>query len=304
LILGEKGMSASHDATQRRPGLTLVELLVVIAIIAVLIGLLIPAVQRVREAASRTQSMNNMKQITLASHHYADVNRGYLPSIDGVNYASRNTEISLFIGLFPFIEQGNVQAAFNARYPLLPGGTRQAGTEFVVNLFISPADPSVPNRPMGDTSYAANALAFAPRSKLDRNFQDGTSNTIAFAEHYGFRCATVEYCWAFNDSRTLTDPDIGTLTTRRATFADREMGDVYPETQGATSRASVGNATFQVSPSIAACDPRLAQTPHSGGMLVALIDGSCRSLQAGIAPATYWAAVTPAAGDSFGSGWE
>lgn len=289
--------------TNRRssPGLTLVELLVVIAIVAVLIALLIPAVQKGREAALRLQSANNLRQLGIATHHFSDTNGGNLPSITGYNSFSRAHEFSLFISLMPYIEQGNVYTAYKGRYT---GNT--FGSEFVIRTYLSPADPTLPAPPMGMCSYAANALLFAPRSRLDQ-VSDGTSNTIAFAEHYAFNCGGTEFSWAVDATPWVFSPPSGGAISifREATFADRAAGDVYPITGGnpPTSHGSSAGLTFQVRPALAECNPRIAQTPHAGGMPVAWADGSVRTLSGGMSAASYWAAVTPTGGEVSESDW-
>jgi len=89
---------------KRRLGFTLIELLVVIAIIAILIALLVPAVQKVREAAARTQIINNLKQCSLALHSCNDVNRK-LPPATGT-FGSQTVLRALSIHLLPYVEQG------------------------------------------------------------------------------------------------------------------------------------------------------------------------------------------------------
>src|SRR5262245_25478030 len=104
-----------HSKT--RPGFTLIELLVVIAILAVLIGLLLPAMQKVREAASRMACANNLKQIALATHSFHDARRKFptgvrLPVyVDGVPTGATN----LWVELLPYLEQGNLQDKWDYR---------------------------------------------------------------------------------------------------------------------------------------------------------------------------------------------
>ena len=102
----------SRRALNRCAGFTLIELLVVIAIIAVLIGLLLPAVQKVREAANVIQCANNEKQLILAIHAYADANNGRLPPSNFYQVVNQTTgnaaEGSAFYAMLPYYEQGNL----------------------------------------------------------------------------------------------------------------------------------------------------------------------------------------------------
>ena len=114
----------------RRQGFTLIELLVVIAIIAILIGLLVPAVQKVREAAARTQCINNMKQIALSVHSYHDVNKRIPPNAINIAYSwgtdstYSSTQTWTWIArILPYLEQGNLSTKYNIPLGTLGGAT-------------------------------------------------------------------------------------------------------------------------------------------------------------------------------------
>ena len=131
-------------------GFTLLELLIVIAILAVLMGLLLPAVQKAREAAARTRSMNHLRQIDLATMGYADEHAEQLPPLTDVaaNSSCGLGVKSLFYHLLPYVEQDNLFHRFNPYRPSSyydPSTSAPGLGSFAVKTFLSPADASAPS---------------------------------------------------------------------------------------------------------------------------------------------------------------
>ena len=283
-----------------RTAVTLVEVLVVIAIIGVLIGLMLPAVQKIRAVALRHSSMNNLRQCALAVHNLSEA-RGVLPGLDGTHSTSG---LPLMGEMLPYVEEDNFYRQCVE--------ANQFNTAHTVRVYISPADPTVDRN---DTqanlaSYAANAFAIQKDCRLSASFPDGLSQTIMFAEHYAWGCGGVQFGWGFSRPSLYNFPEMGTIRVHRPTFAEplpllTDLGqpytplDVFPVTSGNPPIASGSQPglTFQTRPSLTDCDPRLAQTPHHSGMLVALFDGSVRTLSPGMSSPVYWGMVTPAGGE-------
>ena len=343
-----------------RQGFTLIELLVVIAIIAILIGLLLPAVQKVREAAARTKCTNNLKQLTLACHNAHDTH-GRFPPMAGT-YGG-GWLAPMFFHLLPYIEQKNVwdqaiwmdlkaavgqanpnpASTINSGYiwPTWGGVNSQNNTwlrQTKIPTYQCPSDYTLGNGldwTPGDASYAANFQAFGKagpygssnnwavlepfydgKANLSGTFSDGTSNTVAFAEKLS-RCdgtgSPGGNWWMRGVWRTGTAAG----NTPGAAAADSYPGDrlssIFGGGRGADGVVwTVGAASlFQVQPlnplatsaNGGRCDRRLASSPHSGGMSVAMADGSIRFLNASIDANTWWAALTPQGGEVLGSGW-
>jgi prepilin-type N-terminal cleavage/methylation domain-containing protein len=318
--------------TARQRGFTLIELLVVIAIIAVLIGLLLPAVQKVREAAARIQCANNLKQLGLAAHNYHDA-QGHLPPGIGYYPPASATFGTYHFHLLPYVEQDNLYRASLGSVPFPPpDGPRTVhypGNNNVysqpVRVFLCPSDPSVDSGGVvtvdgfvfGAACYVPNGMVSGksnPPSPQGRarfaDITDGTSNTILHAEKYA-RCTNATMVPAFRDGGTAwaycTSPLFPWLpppmTLPGKAF---QPGFAIAALAGRGAPNAIGTGSkFQVRPApfLGNCDPTRTATAHPGGMLVGLADGSVRMLAPSMSGTTWWTAVTPSGGEVLGSDW-
>jgi prepilin-type N-terminal cleavage/methylation domain-containing protein len=285
-----------------RRGYTLVELLVVIGIVAVFLGLLLPAVQRVRETAVRLKSQNQMRQISLATHHYTLVNSDEVPGW------------AIFrLDLLPTIPRS--PGAFKPILPYLEGDIAQSprsyDSSYTVHLYVGPADPSFDAGRPGDISYASNFQAMRMGMTLTASYPDGLSNTIGLAERYAAGTLGVDWCaveYQLGIHQRVDDfgrPVVfANPSARRATFADPTYDDVLPVTDPATGTTgpSIPGMTFQSRPKLRECDYRVAQSPHTT-MNCVMMDGSVRTISPTVSPTAYWSAVTPAGGEVMGLDW-
>ncbi len=161
-----------------RDGFTLIELLIVIAIIAVLIGLLLPAVQKVRESAANSQCKNNLKQQSLAMVQYHDVNKYFPPAF------AKPSNWGWAVWILPFVEQTNL---YNALNPTATTISLNSYTTLPLSIYTCPSDPSGPTNTYYSGYGMSDYVCSEPISdggsmyRIDQ-IKDGTSNTIILGE--------------------------------------------------------------------------------------------------------------------------
>jgi prepilin-type N-terminal cleavage/methylation domain-containing protein len=277
---------------------TLIELLVVIAIIAILIGLLVPAVQKVREAALRASCSNNLSQICLGTVNCSDSHQNKLPPSIGLypynTPVADQSDGGILLHILPYVEQDplyKASSSLDSRNGGLPTFNQWTAPiqQSRVKTYICPMDPTNLDGLGPRSSYGVNGQIFRHNYNwgvalyhYPANIQDGTSQTIFFTEKLA-ECSFGNY----------TDnywPDWGPI------ISSSDLGDP-------TGLAAI----FQVQPTMngsrANCDGGRASSPHPQGIMAVMGDGSTRFVAMGTSSQTWWTALTPAAGDVLGDDW-
>lgn len=318
----------------RKSGFTLIELLVVIAIIAILVGLLLPAVQKVREAAARMSCSNNLKQIGLALHNYQSAEGAFPPGVNPLQFTAQAL-------ILPYIEQGNIYTQINllvsAQDP-----SNAAVSAFRIKTYICPSDV-ITTMPAGmagnnyfanygttytwflDSTQANGVFMFEATGQSITNILDGTSQTVAFSEMSKGDFNNAMY----SKGDILSPSGVPAPTSADQAFSicqnmsTSNLSNQWFST-GATwlssySTSGAINSTYThvglPNTTNCGCDncnvhgaghnttAWVANSYHMGGVNVVLCDGSVRFVTNSISIATWRAVGTRNGGEVVGSDW-
>jgi prepilin-type N-terminal cleavage/methylation domain-containing protein len=326
--------------SSKRLGFTLIELLVVIAIIAILMSLLVPAVQKVREAAARTQTNNNLRQCGIAIHNYHGVFNKF-PNAAWTGGIFTQQKRTMWFQLLPYVEQDNVYKndVHNA----------------VVGAYLAPSDPYI-STPDGKTNFAANIRLFAYASMTAANANNavstaspgvptgsglqGTTNqvggmTLTVGASSGLTLARIPDGTSNTFMLATRYADCGATTIQSTYYSAGPHGDMFYTPQSgitqlyswsppttskggffgagahnAPADRSNTQAIFLVAPKGTSTDcgstseySMWAHAFSAGGMSVALADASVRALDPTISATTYCYALCPSDGNPLGNDW-
>jgi prepilin-type N-terminal cleavage/methylation domain-containing protein len=299
----------------RRQAFTLIELLTVIAIIALLVGLLLPAIAKVRETANMTKCQNAIKQVNLASINYS-TNKSALPPGFGT-VGTVNGTIHFF--LLPYLDQitiyNNATVAgvsdpvnasqLNVAIPFLQCPTDGGFTNGIIVDARTPATSTG----LASTSYVANAAVYQSGfSNLTNSMPRGAANTVTWAEQYKNCSGTIAgtayaqypaWGWTTGGAGGINNLDLPLFNVNGAGLINSSVAPAAAITQVSPPGGAVtGNALatpaltpgFFLAPGLGNCTMGALNSAHPNGMVTGLGDGSVRNVNSSISPLT-WAAV-------------
>jgi prepilin-type N-terminal cleavage/methylation domain-containing protein/prepilin-type processing-associated H-X9-DG protein len=317
-----------------RHAFTLIELLVVIAIIAILIGLLLPAVQKVREAAARMKCSNNLKQLGLAMHNYHDTNNGLPPAYKDLPTTQPSWNFhrwSSFALISPYLEQTTIYNNLRLDLSLYSAPPESAGVQLrpihapwvvlKIPVFLCPSDVRTEVQPgwaasnyMVNSGDGANGGTIPGTGPIFQNsnitlvaITDGTSNTAMVAESIIGRGGTATAITTRQDVQELFRFIPATTPPTDASCASTSVIDTQRQARWADGAGTTHQYNHRYLPNDVTpdCSSRAgfwkaARSRHTGGVNLGLCDGSVRFVRDGLSNVTWASVGTRAGGEVIG----